>query len=105
MKLKTKLNITDFPLIIIILEILFIIYMNTLKCAAYPELDMAKLYRHAIEMVRNGSIVIDGWNYITTMELDCSLLLALPFYAVTNNIYISFGLANIIFMLIYVYVN
>lgn len=35
---------------------------STIKCTAYPEMDMAKLYRYAIKIVRNRSFVIEGWN-------------------------------------------
>ncbi len=91
-------------ILVIIAEVLFIIYMNLVKCTAYPEMDMAKLYRHAMEMVRNGSIVINGWNYISTMELDCSLLFAVPIYAMSGNIWLSFGIANLIFLAIYLFV-
>ena len=89
---------------VIAAEVLFIIYMNLFKCASYPEMDMAKLYRHAIEMVNNRSVIITGWNYITTMELDCSLVFALPLYALTGSIYLSFGIANIIFLAIFLFV-
>ena len=91
-------------ILVLAAEIVFIIFMNTARCANYPEMDMAKLYRHAIEMVNNRSYFIDGWNYITTMELDCSLLFAVPIYALSGNIYLSFGIANIIFLFLYLFV-
>ena len=89
---------------IITLLVLFLVWINLFRADAYIEFDEAKLYRHAIEIVRNRALVFEGWDYITTMELDCSLILALPFYLLTKDIYLSFGLANIIFLAAYLFV-
>ncbi len=103
-KLRGKSKIEYLMLLLIAVEGAFIIYMNIFKCRAYPEMDMAKLYRHAIEIVRNRSVIISGWNYITTMELDCSLFIALPIYALIGDIYISFGISNILFTVFFVFI-
>lgn len=98
----TKLELFAFAALC--LQLLYIIYLNLFHCSSYIDYDMAKLYRHAIEIVRNGSFLIPDWKYITTMELDCSLFLAIPFYLLTKNIYISFGIANVIFIFLYLFV-
>ena len=58
--------------------------MNLVESPKMIDYDGAKLYMHALEMCRNGSFFLPDWNYITTMELDCSLLLAVPFYALIH---------------------
>ncbi len=89
---------------ILCLQFLFLVYMNLFQNTAYIDCDAAKLYRHAIEIFRNGTLLVPNWKFITTMELDCSLILAVPFYGITKNIFLSFGLANIIFLLIFLFV-
>ena len=64
--------------------------------------DNAKLFVHVMEMVKQGRLAIPDWSYTTTLEWDCSSLLALPIYAITKNIYLSFGIANILFLAIFI---
>ncbi|MBD5454671.1 MAG: hypothetical protein HDR30_10215 [Lachnospiraceae bacterium] len=68
------------------------------------DFDGAKLYMHAMEMWRNKSFLIPDWKYITTMELDCSLLLAVPFYGLLHNIFLAFGISNMIMVCCYIIV-
>ena len=88
-------------LLIVIAQVAFLSYMNLFEAPKMIDYDGAKLYKHAIEMWENKSLFIPGWKYITTMELDCSLFLALPIYAVSHNIFTSFGIANIIILSIF----
>ena len=81
-------------LLIVIVQVAFLSYMNLFEAPKMIDYDGAKLYKHAIEMWENKSLFIPGWKYITTMELDCSLFLALPIYAVSHNIFTSFGIAS-----------
>ena len=85
-----------FLLLLTAAQILFLAYMNLFESPQMIDYDGAKLYMHAMEMWRNKSVFIPDWKYITTMELDCSLLLAVPFYAVFHNIFLAFGLSNLI---------
>jgi len=64
--------------------------------------DNAKLFVHIMEMWRHRNIAVPEWSYMTTVEIDCSSLLALPLYAITNDIYLSFGIANIFFLFLFV---
>ncbi len=64
--------------------------------------DNAKLFVHVMEMVKQGRVAIPNWSYTTTLEWDCSSLFALPIYAITKNIYLSFGIANILFLIIFI---
>lgn len=84
---------------LLLVQIFLIIICNLTLLDRNIDGDNAKLFVHIMEMWRNRKIVIPDWSYMTTLEIDCSSLLALPFYAITDNIYLSFGIANIIFML------
>ena len=58
--------------------------------------DAAKVYRHVVEMWRSGTLVIPQWQQITTLELDCATLFALPLYGLTGNIGLAFQLADML---------
>ena len=64
--------------------------------------DNAKLFVHTIKMWEHKSIIIPNWSYMTTLEIDCSSILALPLFALTGNIYLSYGIANIIFLIAFI---
>ena len=100
-------NVKAKPLIyfsggVLLVQIFLIIACNLTLLERNIDGDNAKLFVHIMEMWRNRKIVIPDWSYMTTLEIDCSSLLALPFYAITDNIYLSFGIANVICMLFFV---
>ena len=79
------------------------VFANLVLITENIDCDIAKLYVHAVEMWRNGRILIPGWSYLTTLELDCPLLFAVPLYGLTGNIFLSFGISNIIFLALYLW--
>lgn len=91
-------------LILCIFQFCFICYANLMWSSHIIDGDMADLYVHVREMWRSGSVIIKGWNYSTTLEIDCSALLALPIYGMTKDIFLSFAISNIIFVLLWYFV-
>lgn len=85
------------------IQLFFILYMNFFKNSYYLDCDMAKLFVHTIEMVKNKTIIIPNWKYVTTLELDCASIFAIPFFALTHNIFFSFALSITIFILLYIW--
>ncbi len=84
-------------------EVALIFYVNLTRSAINIDSDSAKLYVHALEMIENGTFFVPDWKYITTLELDCSLLLAVPLYGVLKDIYLSFTIANMVFLFLLIY--
>lgn len=64
--------------------------------------DVAKLLKHAIAMWEEKTLAIPEWIYVSTLELDCTTLLALPLYGLTKNIFLASSLSNIILTLIFI---
>ncbi len=85
-------------LLIFIVQFLLIALCNIKLIDNNIDCDTAKLFVHIMKMAEHSSIIIPNWYYSTTFEIDCSSLLALPIYMLTNDIYLSFGIANIIFL-------
>lgn len=83
-------------------QIIFLLYCNFFLQPKNIDSDMARLYVHAIEVFRNHSLYIPDWSYVTTAEWDCSLLFAAPVYGITNNIYASFAVSNMLFLAIWI---
>ena len=88
--------------VILIIQCALIAFCNIGLAERNIDCDVAKLYVHAVEMVRNHTYIIPDWSMITTLEIDCSLLFAVPIYAFCKDIYVSFGIANVIMVLILV---
>ncbi len=89
--------------IAVLLQVLFISFQNLFTIRDVLDNDMAKLFVHVAEMVKQGDIFIRDWLY-EDLELGFSSFFAIFIYAVTRNIYVSFGIASIIFLIIYLYV-
>ena len=87
-------------LIILGVEFLYLIKYNLIHAYGVMDQDAAKLITHAMEIVRTGKLLIPNWSYMTTHEIDSSMLLAIPFYAITKKLYFSFALSNIIYMFV-----
>lgn len=67
--------------------------------------DFANLAIHMREMAYNRTAFIDNWNLaVSTLELDCSSLFAIPFYYLTHNILISYAISNTINIFIWFFV-
>lgn len=85
-------------LLIFIIQFLLIALCNIKLIDNNIDCDTGKLFVHIMKMAEHNSIIIPNWSYVSTFEIDCSSLLALPIYKLTNDIYLSFGIANIIFL-------
>ena len=101
MKKISKKHIAEIILsVFLFMQILLIIYTNFFLMEANIDCDSAKLFVHAVEMWRNKTPIIPDWLTITTLELDCSTLLAVPLFGVTRDIFLSYAIANIILLLV-----
>ncbi len=97
---RREIFLRRFFQILLALEFLFLCYVNLRLTSHILDGDGADLYGHIIEMAEQGTILLPGWKYTTTMELDCVTLLALPLYLLTHRIFGSVGIANILLILL-----
>lgn len=87
---------------ILFLEILFILYYNLVEHKYHLGYDQSCAYLQAVEIWRQKEIILDNWIGQTVMCLDSPLLLAAFLYGITNDIFVAFGISNIICILIFV---
>lgn len=90
-------------LFFLVIQILTIFLVNVFLSKDNIDCDSAKLFVHAIEIVKERSLLLHNWSYPSTLELDSSLLLAVPLFLITGNIYLSFSISNIIFLLLLIW--
>ena len=83
-------------IIILAVQFCLIMYSNLTMIEKNLDCDTGKLFNHIAEIWRQKQLLLPNWDYLTTLEWDCSSLFALPFYALTGDIILSFGMANIL---------
>lgn len=101
-KLQFEQLITIAVGVILLLQIIGIMYCNFALMTNYVDADSSKVLLRVMKMWEHKSLIVPGWTHMTTMEWDCASMLALPLYGLTGNIFTAFGIANVLFALIYV---
>lgn len=91
-------------LALLIIQASFIIYFNLSDIRCSLDHDAANTFYHYMEVIKNGTIRLEDWNHTTTLELDGSFLFVVPLYYITNDIFLSVGIGNIILMILYIFV-
>lgn len=79
-----------------------ICYFNFSDIRNSLDSDFANTIYHFQEVIRNGTLNLENWNHTTSMELDAVFLFAVPVYYMTHNIYTAVGVANMIYVLLYI---
>ena len=79
-------------------QILFLCAVSWRAGGAVLDYDAAKAFTHMIAIWESGTLIVPEWQYITTMELDCAVLLALPFYGLTRDVLLAFWCANVLLL-------
>lgn len=89
--------------VLLLFQLIMIGYCNFALSRNYLDCDFSMLYVHAVEMWRNKTFLIPDWSYITTLELDCPLLLAVPLFGLVGDIFVAYAIANLIFVLLLIW--
>jgi len=83
-----------------IFQVLAIVYVNMFQNDLHLGQDAAPNYINAIEIWRQGTLTPDIRHFMTNMQLDTAIPFAALLYGLTGNIFISFGIVNIIISLL-----
>lgn len=81
-----------------------VIYFNLsdIRCSLDP--DFANTIYHYTEVIKHGTLNLPNWYHTTSLELDGTMLFALPLYFITGDMFKAVGISNILIMLLYVVV-
>lgn len=77
-------------------QFIFIVYINLFHLGDTIDEDFSGMLTHTMEIARNKKLLLDNWFYPTTGEFDTSLFPAVFLYLISGNIYLSFGIVNIL---------
>jgi hypothetical protein len=58
----------------------------------------------SIEVWKQKTLLLTDWSYQTTLGWDSPVPLAALFYGITNNIFVSYGMATNVFICLYIYI-
>lgn len=95
-KITPKGILFIFMLFIIVVQSAIIIYSNLFELEHHLGFDASSAYLQAVEIWRCKSLVPSTFALTTTLGLDSPTPLAALFYGITGNIFLGFGIANII---------
>ena len=103
-RIFSEKNLAYILLAILGIQLIFIIWINLFKCHDFVEHDASMLYSHTIHMWEQKKLVIPNYQEETFFHLDTSCILALPLYGLTHDIFLAYGISNIIFLLLTLFI-
>lgn len=98
MKNKTVWLKNGFWLLMAAVQIVFLCVVSLRGGGLLIDNDAGKVYTHMMAIWESGTLFVPDWQYITTMEVDCATILALPFYGLTHNPILAFWCANVLLL-------
>lgn len=81
-----------------------IVYFNLSDIRCSLDSDFSHTIYHYMEIIEQRTMMLQNWNHTTSLELDGTMLFALPLYFVTGNMFKAIGISNILMMFLYVVV-
>ncbi len=88
--------------LLLLFQIGMIVYFNFSDIRNSLDSDFANTIYHFQEVIKNGTLNLENWNHTTSMELDATFLFAVPVYYLIHNIYTAVGIANMIYVALYI---
>ncbi|MBO4514505.1 MAG: hypothetical protein J5721_02395 [Lachnospiraceae bacterium] len=89
--------------VLLIFQVLCLIWANLTQVGKSFDSDAGMIMNHVMMMAKEKALLIPGWDYLTTLEFDCTTLFALPLYLLTHNIYLACGLSNLLLFGLFAY--
>lgn len=86
-------------IVLLIIQFCLIAFSNITLIDKNLDNDNCLIFNHVVEIGRQKTILLPEWDYLTTLQWDCSSAFALPYYLITHNVILSFGLSNITFLI------
>lgn len=103
-KVSKKLCWFDYILLLlIIIQFGFIIFADFCLVPVTLDNDAAKSMVHAIEVYNSGTPFLKSWSVMTTLEISDPTILAVPFYGITRDIFSAYALANLVFLVLFMF--
>lgn len=98
-KIFTKKNITYLMIAILAIQVLFVVWLNLFKCHDWIDHDASMLYSHTISMWEQKRYTLPYFQDDTFLNIDTTCIFAMPLYGLTHDIFLAYGISNIIFLI------
>ncbi len=85
-------------------QVITIYILNFTQIRNQADFDSSVGMAQVVEIWKQKTFLIQDWGYQTTVGWDIPLFLAVFIYGVTKNVFLSLGIANNIFILLYIWV-
>jgi hypothetical protein len=82
--------------IFLTIQIVMVIYINLTQLKYHIGYDASSCYLQAVEIWKQKTLLLSNWDPQTTLSWDSPVPLAAILYGITKNIFLSYGIANII---------
>ncbi len=89
---------------ILAVQLMALLLYNMTKLRYQADFDSSSGMLQLAEIGRQKTFLIKDWGYQTTLGWDIPLVIAVLFYAVTKNVFLSMGIANNIIIIGYILV-
>lgn len=86
-----------------IIEIIALMIFNITHTMNLVNHDSSTMFNQLREIVHQGKLFPTGWTYASSMNLDSTLPLAAIFYKIGFNQFVSFGIANNLEVLLFIF--
>lgn len=104
--MRTKLQLDKVMEYLCLAILLFVggsvVYFNMSDIRCSLDSDFASTIYHYMEVIKQGTLQLPGWFHTTSLELDGTMLFAVPLYFITKDIFTAIGLSNILIAFLYV---
>lgn len=87
--------------LLLLIQVGMIIYYNLFQGQYYLGYDASVYYLQVVETWKQKQLLLDNWAWQTTLNWDAPVLLASLFYGFMGNVFVSMGLANLIFIALF----
>jgi hypothetical protein len=89
-------------LLLLCAQLVMLIRFNLSDIRYSLDADFANTVYHFRQVIAQGTIALPDWYNTTSLELDGSFLFALPLYYLLHNIFLAVGIANLLFIALYI---
>ena len=96
--------LTTLCLCLLLVQVILVFYYNLTDLTRSLDADAAGAIYHADRIIQEGTVHLSDWKLTTSLELDSSIFFAIPLTFLTHDIFRSVGLANLIWIIIYLLV-
>lgn len=98
-----KYSITELLLLLLVVaQIVYLILFNIFRTKYVINSDSSEYMTQVIQIWKQGTILIKDYYYSTMLTWDMPTLIAVPFYGLFKDVFLAYGMANNVLILLFV---